>query len=260
MIATGNCSMTDKDVEQHALGTSIVLHLLPGVLMLVFFVIVAPLVERMRAPSMIAYALAVFFVQIPFELGLLYYLGKRRNGTFSLEGIVHYRESMPRGKMAALIVLCIIWLFVVLDIAFAPIHNAILTSAFGWLPEWFFQDGFMRNPDDYSQASLVLLVLLLWIAAVPGPLVEELYFRGYLLPRLSRFGKWSPLINTVLFSLEHLSQPWQAPGLILGFLPTAYVVWWKKNLKLGIIVHCIVVAFGFLFITMGVLALLTGRM
>jgi hypothetical protein len=40
--------------------------------------------------------------------------------------------------------------------------------------------------------------------------VEEYYFRGYLLPRLSRFGSLAPVINVALFSLYHFFTPWQA--------------------------------------------------
>ena len=260
MSTMSNVKMADDDVEQHSLLKSIVLHLLPGVLMLAFFIIVAPLAESKGVPSMIGYTLAVFFVQIPFELGLLYYLGKKRNGEFSLKGIVLYREPMLVWQYIVLAVVCIIWLFVILNIVFAPLDNYLIESVFSWLPDWFHQGRFMENPDQYSTASMWLVVALLWVAAIPGPLVEELYFRGYLLPRISRFGKWSPLINTVLFSLEHLSKPWQSPGMIVALLPMVYAVWWKKNLKLGIIVHCVVVALGFLFITLGMLALMLGWM
>ena len=45
-------------------------------------------------------------------------------------------------------------------------------------------------------------------------MVEELYFRGYLLPRISRLGAWAPLVNTVLFSLYHLFTPWLSVGRI----------------------------------------------
>jgi hypothetical protein len=40
----------------------------------------------------------------------------------------------------------------------------------------------------------VSIVCTSWIA----PFVEEYYFRGYLLPRLARFGSLAPLINGVL--------------------------------------------------------------
>jgi membrane protease YdiL (CAAX protease family) len=67
--------------------------------------------------------------------------------------------------------------------------------------------------------------------------VEELYFRGYLLPRISRFGAWAPLINMVLFSLYHFFTPWQNLGRIVGLLPMVYTVWWKRSIYVSIAVH-----------------------
>ncbi|MFD1537220.1 CPBP family glutamic-type intramembrane protease [Nonomuraea guangzhouensis] len=30
------------------------------------------------------------------------------------------------------------------------------------------------------------------------PIIEELYFRGFLLPRLSRLGRWAPVVNAAV--------------------------------------------------------------
>ncbi len=73
-----------------------------------------------------------------------------------------------------------------------------------------------------------------------GPVVEELYFRGYLLPRMSQFGRWAPLVNVVLFSLYHFWSPWQLLSRIAGIAgiaPLAYAVRWKENVYLGVAVH-----------------------
>lgn len=73
--------------------------------------------------------------------------------------------------------------------------------------------------------------------AFVGPVTEELYFRGYLLPRISRFGALAPVINVVLFSLYHFFTPWRNLGRILGLLPMVYTVWWKRDIRIGIAVH-----------------------
>ena len=69
------------------------------------------------------------------------------------------------------------------------------------------------------------------------PWVEELYFRGYLLPRISRYGVGAPLIGGLLFGLYH---SWQPFGFVTVFLLGAalgYVVWWKRDLRLSISLH-----------------------
>jgi 2-oxoacid dehydrogenases acyltransferase (catalytic domain)/Type II CAAX prenyl endopeptidase Rce1-like len=43
-----------------------------------------------------------------------------------------------------------------------------------------------------SGTFLVFLVIALAFNGVAGPITEELYFRGHLLPRLERYGRWAP--------------------------------------------------------------------
>jgi membrane protease YdiL (CAAX protease family) len=72
---------------------------------------------------------------------------------------------------------------------------------------------------------------------IAAPIIEELYFRGYLMSRLSRFGKWTPIVETGLFTLYHFWQPYYWVTQFLSMLPVIYAVWWKKNVKIGIWVH-----------------------
>jgi uncharacterized protein len=81
---------------------------------------------------------------------------------------------------------------------------------------------------------LVTLVL----NGIAGPVVEELYFRGYLLPRIPVARLWAPLINVVLFSLYHFFSPWQNITRIVALMLLVYAVSWKRNLYLSILVHC----------------------
>ena len=81
-------------------------------------------------------------------------------------------------------------------------------------------DWVAENISDYSPWVLIpAAVLLVLINGIAGPIVEEMYFRGYLLPRLERFDKWAPLINLSLFSLYHFWAPWQVFSRIL-WMPT----------------------------------------
>ena len=108
------------------------------------------------------------------------------------------------------------------------------------MPDWFYVDEISKNLANYSKTIIyITLILGLIMNGFLGPIVEELYFRGYLLPRISRFKGWAPLINTVLFSLYHFFTPWQNPTRILGVLPMVYAVMWKKNIYLGIFTHCL---------------------
>ena len=143
--------------------------------------------------------------------------------------------AMPRQATAACSsgLPCLIWLVAVPFVAFTPINNALVETVFSWLPQWFYWDpaSLAENAGQYSTASVWLtVILLLLVGAIPGPLAEELYYRAYLLPRISRLGKWAPLLNAALFALDHIYEPWLIPAAFVGFLPMVYAVWWKKNI------------------------------
>jgi len=228
---------TDSAVdEQHSVARTLVLHLLPGVLILAFFVAVAPLVRSIGFPPAMVVYLASVFVLIPFELGYLLYQA-RKKGT-SLGNIVLYRQPVPRGQLFLIVVL----LFVggsVLGALLTPVDFIVNENLFSWVPTGFdVTYGLYGGVARFSTTALLIMwVFGLIVNVIAGPVVEEMYFRGYLLPRISRFGAWAPLLNTVLFSLYHFFNPFQFISRIGSFLPLAYGAWWKRNIYVSMIVH-----------------------
>lgn len=225
-------SVSKQDIQPHSVWQSIILHLLPGILLLLFFLLAAPIVENLGLPLRFAAMLGVFLVLLPFELGVLFHEGKKQNGRFSLRGIVAYRERIPLWQYFLWVPLLVVWssAWVLL---LSPFGDFLIKTVFSWLPEWFIYS----DNSAASRALLVIMVMMYGIANVSAAIVEELYFRGYLMPRLSRLKGWAPLVNTVLFALQHFLTPWQVPFIILGVLPQAYLVSKKRNIFLGILAH-----------------------
>jgi membrane protease YdiL (CAAX protease family) len=111
-----------------------------------------------------------------------------------------------------------------------PVDAFLQGRLFSWMPEpGYGLDG------TYSRETLTVTYALVFIfVAVLSPLVEELYFRGYLLPRMK--GKYAPLLHSFLFAAQHFFTPWMLITRTLGLLPLLVGVK-KKNIYLGIIVH-----------------------
>lgn len=80
--------------------------------------------------------------------------------------------------------------------------------------------------------------LLMLFGNLVGPLVEELYFRGYLLPRLAHLGRWGAVVNGILFALYHFWSPWYVVSRAIGILPIAFFARSKRNVVVTILVHC----------------------
>lgn len=233
-----------SDVEQHSISRSVVLHLLPGVLISAFYFLVAPLVVELAFPSLFALLLAIPVVLIPFELGYLLYEGTRKDGTLSLKGAVLYRERLPVWQYIVLVLPSLFWAIFLFLVFSPPVDSFLIETFFSWVPDFATQHPDMSQP---SQPALMTMLIMGFVFnGIAGPVVEELYFRGYLLPRISRLGACAPLVNVVLFSLYHFFTPWQNLTRILALLPLVYAVWWKRNIYLSVITHCALNVIGML--------------
>ncbi len=224
-------------VPQHTVPQAILLHLLPGGLISITFIILGPWLRQNHLPPILAILIPILIILIPFELGLLYYEGNRRNGRLSLEGIVIYREPLPLKSFLIFVPVLLFWM-VFIFMGLDGLDQVVIKGLFHWLPDWFQYNRF--SPTDYSQPVLTAtFVLFLVLNGVAGPVVEELYFRGYLLPRIEYLKGWSAPVNVLLFSLYHFFSPWQNISRILAFLPLVYIVRLKKNIFLSMLAHCL---------------------
>jgi uncharacterized protein len=65
-----------------------------------------------------------------------------------------------------------------------------------WLPNWYTLQDFAGCSKEAVQLTLICNLLLNGVLA---PVVEELYFRGYLLPRMKQWGAFAFVANAFLF-------------------------------------------------------------
>ena len=221
--------------EQLSTPRLLLLFLVPGALMTLAFVLLAPVVERLGFPPITALLLAIVGVLIPFELAVVLWAGRAAG---SVRAAIPYRVPMRLVTWLWLVPVLILAAFLGFGIH-QLIEPWLIGTFFPWLPQWYVTPISMDHIADYSRTVwTVTLVAFLAINGFVGPIVEELYFRGYLLPRMERMGRWAPLVNVSLFSLYHFWSPWQLVARILGFAPTVYAVRWKRNIYLGMAVHC----------------------
>ena len=240
-------SPVDAAVRQHTLARTLGLHLLPGVLATVVYVLAAPMLMRLGFPTLLAAYLVIPGTIITFQFGYLLAQARRTSGRPALRDVVRYRDALSTRQYAVFVPLLLVWAVLASGLLM-PIDTLMSTSLFGALPDWFLFRDMPHYGALYSRSVLITTMSIgLVFNGVLGPVVEELYFRGYLLPRLARFGRWAPLLNVVLFSLYHFWTPWQFFSRIVVLVPMVYAVWWKRNIALGIITHCLLNIIGLLF-------------
>lgn len=237
--------MNSIQIEKHSTAQSLILHLFPGVLVGCFYFLVRQPVMNMGYPSLFALMLAFACVLVPVELGYLLYQGKKKTGRFTLQGIISYRKSIPWWQYPV----WAITIFIATGALFAllkPVDTFLQERLFFWVPDVNYGlDG------SYSRTTLIVTYSMFLIFNVfLAPLVEELYFRGYLLPRMK--GRFATLLHSFLFATIHVFTPWMIVTRTLALLPLLFGVK-KKNIYIGMIVHIlgnsVDLVVGILFIT-----------
>jgi uncharacterized protein len=240
----------DQHLQSLSIWQTLGLHLIPGILITVFYFLSAPLVMSVGYPAEMALFLAILIILIPFELGYLLYQAHKQSDRFSLPSIIVYREPLSFWQYLVAVPILLGWslaAFVLLP----SLDDFFLRTFFAWLPAWSNPATFLASISQYSRSVLLVTFGVgLVLNGIAGPLVEELYFRGYLLPRIPASRVWAPLINVLLFSLYHFFSPWQNVTRIVAVIPLVYAVSWKRNIYLSILTHC-------LLNTVGMLSMLT---
>lgn len=230
-----------KVAAQHPLWLSVLLHLLPGAAVSVFVVLVTPALETRGADSLLALLLAIGIVLAPLEIGYLSFYSRRTTGSWSPMQAVDYRNRLSGRQLVKLAIGPAAFMLVLVGLSMAFLDRWLADSVFPWVPDAL-RDMATAANDDGTAASgaIALLVVAFVFNGVVGPLAEEMYFRGHLLPRISRFGRFAPVLGTALFTLYHFHSPWRYPAIFLGFLPITWLAWRKRSIWVSLTAHMIV--------------------
>jgi membrane protease YdiL (CAAX protease family) len=227
----GHNELDQDQIEKHSAIRSIILHLSPGILVGTFYFLALQPVAKMGYPSIFALYLAFALVLVPVELGFLLYQGKKKTGRFTLQGIISYRNPIPWWQYFVWVSIIFVIVGAIMTL-FKPVDSFLQKNLFFWMPD--LNPGLEGN---YSRSILIVTYSMSLIFNVfLAPIVEELYFRGYLLPRMK--GKFAILFHSFLFAAVHVFTPWMIIARTFGFLPIIFGTT-KKNIFVGMIVHII---------------------
>lgn len=215
----------------------IALHLIPGIVFSTFLVVLSDLFTTHGHSAYLAELLAIPICLGPLLAGMVFLWSRRGGERRSLLAAVGYRQRGLVGDIVLWpIILFVCW--AVLSVPFAPLTGFLESRFFGWFPEQLSTQalisGVAASPSGHRPAMFILAILLSGLLA---PLLEEAYFRGFLLPRMSHLGWKAPVVNAFLFGLYHFFTPWSLPAIFVAFLPVAFLVQAKKDFRIGLVVH-----------------------
>ena len=226
----------NKNKEIKNTGKLIFLHLFPGIALSIMYIFFSKVGILAGYPRVIKLGISMIFSTIPIELGYLFYAAKKEEGTYNIFKILGFKGKL-KVKVFIFYSLSAIILGGILLIAVKPLQNYLLETVFCWIPSWY---NFDQDLSLFSKNYIIIATLVsFFIFTLISPIIEELYFRGFLLARMKWMGKYSVLFNVILFSVYHFFSPWTIITKIVMMLPLCYFVYKKDSLKLGILVHCL---------------------
>lgn len=241
--------LDSQSIRQNTFAQSLILTLVPGLLIFSVLWLFSFLFQSDVFLKHITIFIPTLIVVIPIELGYLLHLGKKLNGRFSLKGVVSYLNHLSIKDILMWVSLLTIWNFLIFYL-FAPMEMWLIQTVFAWMPSGLLPSplplsDLMALSDQYSKGLIVLVLSIgLILNGLITPIVEEFYFRGYILPRQAYLKQWAPVVNVALFAMYHLFSPWKWLTITVALLPAVYLAWKKKAIGLTILTHCLLNTLG----------------
>lgn len=222
---------------QHKISLSVLYHLFPGFCVFLSYILINNSIISLGFSSNFSLVMSFLLVGIPIQLYIIFKQGYKINKRLSLNNVIFYRAKVPTVQLFFYVLLFIPYAFLVVLFT-EPINSFFLENYFHWIPESFNVNYSQINYHNLKITILSFTVFFL-IDGVLNPIVEELYFRGFLMPRLSRYLYLSPFISAFLFSISHFWFPWNILQTYLIVLPLYILVFKKKSIYISIVVHCV---------------------
>jgi membrane protease YdiL (CAAX protease family) len=220
-------------------STAIVLHFLPAIAIAAVYWLVTPWASRVGVPHVAVLLAAFAVIGIPLQLGII-----RRVSRAVGHSVVRFVTPIPLWQHVAGAVLLIAIEFLLLRVPLGRVSDYLAGHVFQWMPAAFTP----ASDDDLAMTSrsilLPVLLFQLLIDGIINPLVEERYFRGFLLPQLGRLRLAAPVVSTMFFAIAHFWQPYNYLGIFVYVLPLTLFTWWRKNYYAQAFVHCFANSFG----------------
>ncbi|MCK5128910.1 MAG: CPBP family intramembrane metalloprotease [Clostridiales bacterium] len=214
------------------LWKNVVFHLLPGAVIAAIYLLLSTIIKNELIPKIL-----ILYISGLFLLPIMYYIMKAYSPDGKIIKAVQYRNKLPFFKVLLFGVVAFLWAAFI-GVVFNKLEIYIQINLFGWMADSFDYTGYFVNPDSYPKYMLILTWAVgLVTTSTLLPVVEEIYFRGFLLSKLEKYKFAAVLISALLFSMYHMISPWQIVTRFIAIIPMTYFIYKYKNISIGIVAH-----------------------
>ena len=228
--------MNDIATTSYSFRKLVAFHLAPGVAtFLIYLLLAGPL----GITVLLALPIAILVGEVPVAWAIVFrQVRKETDGAFTWRAALPWASKVPWWIYIAIGIPLILFSVLMIGGVGPAIDQRLLATVFSWVPDWFV----LQPPPELFPTLSRELILTVWVLSLVvfagvGGFTQELYFRGFLLPRMTHLGAVAPLLNAVLFAMFHFIAPWGWPVFLIISLPWAYLVWWRRSVKIGLFIH-----------------------
>ena len=243
-------SMNPKAIPQFGIGTTILMFTWPAVWYTILIYVIGRqfIPQGGTTPTWVFILVTVLGTGAELVAGL--WLLHREGYELRISSLKErIRWQWPKGWKAWGLAIIVLVLGMSLSMAMGPANKALATVPGFIPPAWWpaasnptkeVNSAADVFPDVKLEGNFLFVLLNIVIGVVFNIFGEEIYYRGYLLPRMrDAFGTWSWVANGVLFTLKHVYQRWLYPGILIGGLSFAFVAGPLASLPLAMVFHWI---------------------
>ncbi len=193
-----------------------------------------------QLPTILIFCISGGLFLMPVEWFLMLRQSIKDYGKYSLRIALIGQEKQPVLHIFffALVLFGVAGIF---SFTVQPLENMLLL-AFREKLLSFLPAGFDWNNIEYIKSfpkNIILATCTVYFIfnVFIGPITEEFFFRGYLTAHNNKYGKWTPVIITIIFSLYHFWLPFHNIFRIFAFLPMAYISYRKRTIYFCMVSH-----------------------
>lgn len=236
--------------EQWSVSTTAAYQILPGVATLLLFVPLMWGISGTTIPGMVALFVAILFGEVPVSWYLMMRTLKAEGRAVTVANLFPWRERPGPARLLFVgLGLALLGMVIVFGLAMTA-EPVIQRALFAWVPEWLILRAGPEAIMGASRAGLMAVWALSGVVGIGiGGLTQELYHRGFILPRSAHFGWLAVPLNATFFAIVHLSAPWGWPFFFLASALWGAAVYHWKSIQMGLAGHIGMLALGWLMMT-----------
>jgi membrane protease YdiL (CAAX protease family) len=209
-------------IKPMKLWQSLLFFLLPGLYGAFAFYVLFPVLVRLGMPEEFAYGTQMLTVFLLLLIATV--IGFRTDGW-----PLSWETARERLRIKGMDSTAWKWTLVFLFL------SLLLGLVLNLLGQFVFEKiGFIPPDADIALTNIPFLIIVLGFNVI----TEELWWRGYILPRQElEHGKFAFLVNGILWSLFHVFKWWAIPLMLLREWMLPFVVQRTRNTTPGLIMH-----------------------